>query len=83
MEATLPLSPKALLLISMHHPSGREVASPFAVDEANLRTATFAKRVYSRCPFDENILNRHTSWDWWRPLSDALDREFLEGHDAK
>jgi hypothetical protein len=72
MEATLPLSPSALLMISLHHPDGREVVSPDAVAEANLRTATFATRVYSRSPVDARQLNRPKGWEWWKPLSSAL-----------
>lgn len=72
MEATLPLSPSSLLMISRHHPEGREVASPEAVAEANLRTATFATRVYSRSRVDAAKLNRPMNWEWWQPLSGAL-----------
>jgi hypothetical protein len=72
MEATLPLGPRALLMISLHHPEGREVATPAAVAEANLRTATFARRVYSNAPIDTSQLDRREDWDWWKPLSAAL-----------
>lgn len=72
MEATLPLSPRALLLISLHHPDGRETATPAAVAEANMRTATFATRVYSNVPIDTRGLDRGNAWEWWKPLSDAL-----------
>lgn len=72
MEATLPLSPRSLLLVSQHHPDGREVATLDAVHEANLRTAVFATRVFADRPIDVGSLNRPDNWDWWLPASNAL-----------
>lgn len=47
MEATVPLSPRNMLLISLHHPEGREIIDEDGVIEANRRTYAFATRVYS------------------------------------
>ena len=72
MEASLPLSPRSLLLMSLHHPEGREAVTADAVHEANLRTAIFASCVLSDRLLDVGVLNRPPNWDWWVPLTAAL-----------
>jgi hypothetical protein len=72
MEATLPLSPNACLLISAYHPTGIENVSSAIVQEINLRTATFAtEAVYSSRHIDLAPLNRPADWTWWRPVTDV------------
>lgn len=73
MEATLPLTPRACLLISLHHPEGRELIHAQVVREVNWRTATFAyQEVYSSRQLDSTQLNRPATWDWWKPVTDTL-----------
>jgi hypothetical protein len=58
MEATLPLSPRTCLLISVHHPAGEEVISPDQVADVKLRSAAYSRKlVYSSRPVDPRTLN--------------------------
>lgn len=74
MEATLPLSPRTCLLISVHHPHGAETLTPERVAEINLRSAYYAREfVYSSLPIDPRVLNKPEGWEWWKPVSDVVD----------
>lgn len=80
MEATLPLSPRRCLLISFHHPAGRETTTAERVREINLRSAAYCRElVYSSQLIDPRTLNRPTDWTWWVPASDVVDLSWLEG----
>ena len=73
MEATVPLSPEACLLISLHHPQGIEVVTTEIVREINLRTASHASEaVYSSRRLEADALNRQRDWTWWKPVTEAL-----------
>ena len=79
MEATLPLSPTASLLISQHHPTGREQVNAERVREANWRTAAYAQReVYSSRSLPPEQLNRPKDWNWWTPLTAEVLPRFVE-----
>lgn len=79
MEATFPLSPTTCLLISQHHPTGRESTTAERVREVNWRTAAYADReVYGSREIAMDQLNRPEDWDWWRPLSDAVLPRFTQ-----
>ena len=74
MEASFPLSPTSCLLISLHHPSGREAISPDIVSEVNLRTAAYAdEQVYSSRSIDAVTLNQPPGWKSWKPVTEALN----------
>jgi Protein of unknown function (DUF4238) len=80
MEATLPLSPRSCLLISLHHPSGQETSSAETVREINLRSATNAgDLVYSSRLIHPGTLNKPDGWTWWTPASEVVDLSWLEG----
>lgn len=73
MEATFPLGPSACLLISQHHPPGREVLSEDRVREVNYRTAAHAAdEVYAsgERPLEE-VFSPPPGATWWRPVTDA------------
>ena len=73
MEATFPLAPNACLLVSLHHPSGREVISEAQVAEINLRTSAFADAaLYSSQKLDVRTLAPPPGWEWWSPVTSAL-----------
>lgn len=73
MEATFPLSPSACLLISQHHPPGREVVSTNRVREINFRTAAHAGAdIYSSVERSgQDVFSRPSDWTWWTPATDA------------
>lgn len=73
MEATLPLSPARCLLMSLHHPEGREHVRAEQVREINRRTAAFAsEQVYAATQFSPAVLNVAADWRWWEPVTEAL-----------
>lgn len=75
MEATLPLTPKCCLLISLHHPEGREVVSEKTVREVNWRTAAHAgEKVFSsrKLASPTRELDRPRDWEWWQPATSEL-----------
>jgi len=72
MEATLPLTTQHCLLLSQHHPGGREPIAPHTVEEVNWRTAALANNeVYSSKQIAPEVLNRSHGWEWWKPLTDV------------
>jgi len=70
MEAIMPLSPEASLLMSLHHSDGVEDVGPSVVTEVNQRIATFAtEQVYSSTKLLSTPLDRPVDWEWWTPVS--------------
>jgi hypothetical protein len=75
MEATLPLTPRCYLLISLHHPAGREVLSEQGVREVNWRTAAHAgEKAFSsrKLVSPARELDRPRDWNWWHPVTCEL-----------
>lgn len=73
MEATIPLSPRKCLLISLHHPSGIEDVTDTIVRDVNWRTAAYASEaVFSSGKITPESLNRDTDWTWWTPASNVV-----------
>ena len=72
MEATLPLSPRNLLLISQHYPEGHERVSQDKVAEANRRTYAYGERIYSSAGINPIYLERPVGWIWWQPLTSVI-----------
>jgi len=85
MEATLPLTPSSCLLLSMHHPEGRERVSPGIVREVNARTAAHAlEQVYTSRRIDPRELEPAPRQRHWRPVTDALREPATDdGSDTK
>ena len=78
MEATFPLSPKACLLISLHHPAGRERIASAQVAEINLRTSAHADlAVFASRNFDVRNLAPPLGWTWWNPVTAAVRADWL------
>ena len=73
MEATLPLSPRTCLLISVHHPEGSELATAAQVREVNHRTAAYAvDEVYSSRQLAAADLPKVGDPACWEPVTTAL-----------
>jgi len=84
MEATFPLAPNACLLISLHHPSGREVVSEAHVAEINLRTSAFADvAVYSSQKLEVRTLAPPPGWTGWSPVTSALRDDVAPAEDQR
>ena len=84
MEAIFPLSPSACLLISQHHPAGRETTTPERAREVNWRIVAHADvQVYSSRRLTRKDLVVPEDWKWWWPLSDIVDPRFLDDKDPK
>ena len=82
MEATFPLAPNACLLISLHHPSGREMISKTQVAEINLRTSAHADvAVYSSQKLEVRTLAPPAGWTWWSPVTNAVREDVAAGED--
>jgi hypothetical protein len=78
MEATFPLSPTACLLISLHHPSGRERIAAAQVTEINLRTSAYADAaVFASWEFDPAALAPPAGWTWWTPVTTAVRDDWV------
>jgi hypothetical protein len=72
MEATVPLSPDACLLISLHRPEGSEKVDRTTLCEINWRTAAHAdEEVYSDRMLELSELNRPAG-HVWKPATLAL-----------
>lgn len=73
MEATLPLSPRNCLLISLHHPEGREQASNTQVQEVNDRTSAYAlEEVYSSRALNSEDLAQRSDPAAWVPVTNVV-----------
>ena len=88
MEATLPLSPQACLLMSLHYAEGREFATPEQVREVNWRTAAHAhQEVYATRSLGFEELERPNGRAWTRiskalrPVNSSVDAPNAERSD--
>ncbi len=77
MEATSPVEPSTCLLISVHHPPGREAVASDVVREINVRTAKHSQnQVYSsKKILCQEELAPPSGWEWWSPVTEAMGED--------